>query len=110
MPTVCTAITRHLGHVCERMTGTRHGVHSENILGKERPADKMFQSHGSQSFSRGTIKGEGHHGNSFIIFWDHVLRMRSEGCPRPAEGQSHDCICCPVSRHSSTVRSWAGKR
>lgn len=65
--------------------------------------------HGFQSFSRGAIKGEGLHGNSLIIRWDHFLRMRSVGCPQPAEGQSHDCIHCPVLGHSSTARSQAGK-
>lgn len=58
-------------------------------LGKqERPAGKMLQSHRLQFFSRGAIKGEGLHGNSLIICWDHFLGMRSKGSPRPAEGQS----------------------
>lgn len=43
-----------------------------------------------QSFCRDscTIKGEGLHGNSLIIFWGPLSQHEITGLPQPAEGQS----------------------
>lgn len=66
-----TAVTRHLGHVCET-TGTWHCVHSENILsGKAGGPSQQdaSNSHNSSLWSSCTRNREGLHGNCLIIFW-----------------------------------------
>lgn len=107
-----TAVTRHLGRVCERTAGTEPCVHSENILSGEAGDPSQQDAHGPQSFSLGscTSKWEGLHGNCLIIFWGCFLRVRSQGCLQKAEGQSHAFIHCPMLGHSSTARSQRGKR
>lgn len=76
------------------------GVHSENILsgkaGEAGSRQNASNSHISLNFAPEAIKGEGLHGNSLIICWDHFPRMRSEGCPQPTKDQSYNLIYSQV--------------